>query len=45
MYIVFQSHDIGQGMNLLPIEGADVVTESLEDGQYGRGIITLDIWM
>ena len=44
MYVLLQSHDIGQGMNLLPIEGADVVTETLENGQYGRRIIKLDRW-
>jgi len=43
LYIPFHSHDIGQGMNLRPIEAADVVTEPREDGQYGSRIVKLGI--
>jgi len=30
--ILFQSHDIDQGMDLLPIEAANVTIETLKDG-------------
>ena len=43
MHIQVHSDDIGQGMNLFSIEGADVATETLEDGQYSSGIVKLGI--
>lgn len=41
MHIGFDRDDIGQGMNILPIEPVDVITEPLENGQYGSGIVKL----
>jgi hypothetical protein len=44
VYILFHGHDIGQGMNLLPVEHLYVIMETLEDSQYGGGIVKLGIW-
>ena len=44
MYILLHSDDIGQGMNLRSIERRDIVTETLEDGQYGSRIVKLGTW-
>ena len=43
VHIGCQRHNIGQGMNILPIELVNVITEPLENGQYGSGIIKLGI--
>ena len=43
VHIGLQRHDIGQGMNLLPIEFVNVIMEPLENGQYRSGIIKLGI--
>ena len=43
VHIGFHRDDIGQGMNILPIEPVDVITEPLENGQYGSGIVMLGI--
>ena len=43
VHIGFHRHDIGQRMNLLPIELVDVITEPLEHGQHGSGIVKLGI--
>jgi len=42
--ILFQSHDISQGMDLLPNKTADVTIETLKDSQYGSRIVALGIW-
>jgi hypothetical protein len=44
VHILSHGHDIDQGMNLLPAEHFYVITELLEDSQYGCGIVKLGIW-
>jgi hypothetical protein len=43
VHIRLHSHNISQGMNLLPVEVADVVAESREDSQYGSSIVKLGV--
>src|SRR5258708_22134400 len=43
VYIILHCHDISQGMNLSPTEALDVVSEPLEDGQYGSRILRLNV--
>lgn len=43
VHILLHRHDIGQRMNFLSAELADIIVEPFEDSQYGGGVVKLGI--